>query len=301
MSFAKKGSRLIQVNEINFRWKITRHTRAGVKYIDVLVCWDEGEGATLMKPYGTFLSDYFAPEITPANVRMAILEALERGWDYQKMGPQFKLAKTSLQEVYKEKGEEFPWFHTFPLNPRKSPVTALIHFERNYFGERFFFAADGRKRRIYFSGSFNESAQEYPLARERYGDLQRETSEWFRDYKQNAKSWSETEMLRHFLELTYPAVFWEREFQTQEPEYEKLEFEPVDWDFVEAEYALGMHNRETESQIQLRKEILEIMAENWTEIYRVMDTGMRYNMIVFTNLKRKTWAFWEYLEIPPRK
>lgn len=196
MAFTEKGSRLIVIDGVDYRWKTALHTRKNGVFQDLLIAKSDSHGATLLKPVETWPSPWIAPMLTPATARAAILEGLDEGWKPDIKGPQHRLKPIPLND------ESLP-----VINPKKSAghcilyivmeMTGLTHENpmRAILDADF---ADGRKRKAHFHwmqypGRWNNNLIEDLKA------AQNKAQSWFGRWKSLAevsdrKIWAQTYM-----------------------------------------------------------------------------------------------------------
>ncbi len=107
MTIPKKGSRLVHVDNVEYRYmvkpdKVSEHdTDLGKTYynhITVQVGTGRGRVFQYMEPLG--------PAITPAGVKEAIVEAMIRGWDPEEKGNSFTLTDGRYGPPEKRENDE---------------------------------------------------------------------------------------------------------------------------------------------------------------------------------------------------
>ena len=103
MTFAKKGTRKVELHNEQFLWRIRKLTYDFQLGTPLGAAIQHGSGgALLMADFGRFESDWYAnvgPPITPALIKRCIGLAIERGWTFREKGPQFVLDATELVEA----------------------------------------------------------------------------------------------------------------------------------------------------------------------------------------------------------
>jgi len=78
MPLAKKGTRIINVNDIQYRWLVVPDDEPGLAIVVELLATSPGQRMVTWVEHGNIIS--------PRVVRQAILHALHNGWEPQNPG-----------------------------------------------------------------------------------------------------------------------------------------------------------------------------------------------------------------------
>lgn len=150
MAISKKGSRQIEVEDINYRYRVSVGKKWFPRVIHLLIWADDAKGAVLNIEVESYNSDFFTPVIRPAIVREQILAALNEGWKPLEPGAEFAGKKLRAPKQEYDYGvPENLFFKSYPLNPEQSWRSWVACLDRATFWRARLAAIEVKKRKVH--------------------------------------------------------------------------------------------------------------------------------------------------------
>lgn len=267
MSISAKGSRKIVVGEIAYRWKIARHQRGGLPFVDLLISQEGTKGATLMQPFQTWLSPYLSPQIGPGQARAAILAGLKAGWKPVKAGPQVVLPLIHLTwESVPVVSPQKSLAHTLlyvsaELQALQAKESLLVNFRMDF--------VDGRHGVLHpqFLCDFSVSGDQLPALK---SELETRSQKWLSEQGQMWAKPNREEWLRELGLLCWGSKVLGPPMQAH------FRLHPVtkkDWVGHFVEKHCGFGNTSVEDFTAIGWKVADLIWDTFPDIWQVRDTS----------------------------